>query len=120
MLFVWVMLYLSDGEAPYGIRFEAEMATGKGRPRWTMGNEIHLDAPATIRFLISAQVTRSGAIVSLISDGQTIRSFPAEMGQPQVIEIECQHDSYFRLEVRDGKKGMLALTNPIYLKVRQR
>jgi len=47
-----------------------------------------------------------------------IRSFPAKTdGQPQVIEIECQHDSYFRLEVRDGTKAMIALTNPIYVKL---
>jgi len=53
----------------------------------------------------------------LISNGQMIRSFSAKTGQPQVIEIECRHDSYFRLEVRDGTKAMLALTNPIYVKI---
>jgi len=54
----------------------------------------------------------------LISNGQVIRRLTSGPdARPQVIEIECQHDSYFRLEVRDGTKAMLALTNPIYVKI---
>ena len=46
------------------------------------------------------------------------RSFPAKTnGKPQVIEIECRHDAYFRLEVRDKSKAVPALTNPIYVKI---
>ena len=110
--------FLTDGAAGIVVSFEAELATGKGRPRWIIGDEIHLDAPATLRFFISTEGTRPDATVSLISNGQTIRSFPApKNGQPQVIEIDGRHDSYFRLEVRDGTKAMLALTNPIYVKI---
>jgi hypothetical protein len=110
--------YLTDGVARFVVSFEAEVATGKRRSHWIIGDEIRLNAPNTIRFFIRTEVTRPDATVSLISDGQMIRSFPAKAdGQPQVIEIECQHDSYFRLEVRDGTKAMLALTNPIYVKI---
>jgi hypothetical protein len=34
-----------------------------------------------------------------------------------MIEIECRHDSYFRLEVRDQTNAVLALTNPIFVKI---
>jgi hypothetical protein len=108
--------FLTDG-AQRVVSFEAEVKTGKRRAHWSIGDEIHLDAPARLRFLIRTEGTGPDATVSLISNGQTIRSFPAKTnGEPQVIEMDCQHDSYFRLEVRDGKKAMLALTNPIYVK----
>ncbi len=109
--------YLTDGVARFVVSFEAEVVTGKRRSRWIIGDEIRLNSPNTIRFLISTEGSRPDATVSLISNGQMIRSFPAKTSQPQVIEIECRHNSYFRLEVRDGTKAMLALTNPIYVKI---
>lgn len=117
-------VYLTDGGAQFVLSFEAELTTGKRRSRLMIGDEIRLNAPNTIRFFIRAEVTRSDVTVSLISNGDVIRSFPTKTdGRPQLIEIEwrerVQHDSYFRLEVRDGAKAMLALTNPIYLKVRK-
>lgn len=110
--------FLTDGTAGLVVSFEAEVTTGKRRARWIVGDEIRLNAPGTLRFFIGTEGTGPGTTVSLISNGQTIRSFPARTnGEPQVIEIDCRHDSYFRLEVRDGTKAMLALTNPIYVRV---
>ena len=110
--------FLTDGTSGLVVSFEAEATTGKRRTRWSIGDEIRLNAPGRLRFFISTEGTGAGAIVSLISNGQTTRSFPAKTnGQPQVIEIDCRHDSYFRLEVRDGAKAMLALTNPIYVRL---
>jgi len=114
--------YLTNGAPGFDVSFEAEVANGKRRSRLIIGDEIRLNAPNTIRFFIRTGVTQLDATVSLISNGQVIRSFPARTdGQPQVIEIEwralAQRDSYFRLEVRDGTKAMIALTNPIYVKV---
>jgi hypothetical protein len=111
--------YLTDGVAPYVVSFEAEVATGKRRSRWIIGDEIRMNAPDTIRFFVTTETAAPGATVSLISNGQIIRSFPAKTadGQPNMIEVGCQHDSYFRLEVRDGTKALLALTNPIYVKI---
>ena len=95
-----------------------EAATSKRHSRFGIGDEMHLSGPATIRFLINAEAAASDATISLISNGQVLRKFPAKTdGQPQVIEIECQNDSYFRLEVRDNTNAMLALTNPIYVKI---
>jgi hypothetical protein len=56
----------------------------------------------------------------LISNGRVLRSFSVKTdNQPEVIEVDSQQDSYFRLEVRDQTKTVLALTNPIYFKFRR-
>jgi hypothetical protein len=110
--------YLTDGVTPFVVNFEAEVLTGKRQSRWIVGDEIRLNAPGKIRFILSIEGVRSDATVSLISNSQTIQNFPAEMnGETKVIEIECQRDSYFRLEIRNAAKAMIALTNPIYVKI---
>jgi hypothetical protein len=84
-----------------------------------IGDQLRLLAPGKVRFLITTQAAPANATVSLISNGAVVRSFPANAdGNPQIIEMDCQHDAYFRLEVRDRTKSMLALTNPIYIKIR--
>ncbi len=113
-------VYLTSEAARPVVSFEAEATTSKGRSRWAVGDEIRLNAPDTIRLFITTEAALPSATISLISNGRVIRSFsPKTDGQPQVIEIKCQHDAYFRLEVRDGTKAMLALTNPIYVKIRK-
>jgi len=113
-----VYLTLEVGRPVLG--FEAE-TTGKRPTRWAVGDEFHLSAPATIRFNVSAQTLAPGATISLLSNGQVLRTLAATTdGRPQVMEVECRVDSYYRLEVRDGAKRMLALTNPIYVKIKRR
>jgi len=113
-------VYLTEKAAGPVITFEAGLATGKLRARLNIGDEVHLSAPETIRFLISTQAVPPDATVSLISNGRVVRSFSARAdNQPEVIEIDCQQDSYFRLEIRDRTKTVLALTNPIYVKLRR-
>jgi hypothetical protein len=110
-------VYLTRAVGRPVVRFEAQ-ATGKRGPRWIVGDEISLNGPDKIRLSITTEATSPQAMISLVSNGQVTRRFPAKTdGQPQVIEIECLHDSYFRLEVRDETKAMLALTNPIYVKI---
>ena len=110
-------VYLTSDVARPVVTFEAE-ATGERHSRWIIGDEVLLSVPDTLRFLVTTQDTPADATISLISNGQVIRSLPTKTdGQPQVIEIDCQHNSYFRLEVRDGTKAVLALTNPIYVKI---
>lgn len=114
-------VYLTDGTPRLAISFEAELLNSKRRTRSIIGDEIRLGAPGKIRFLITTEGVPDGAAVSLISNGQVIRSFPAKaQGPPEMIEIDCRKDSYFRLEVRDGRNGMLALTNPIYVRLNRR
>jgi hypothetical protein len=112
--------YLSDGASRFAITFEADLGTGRHRARSIIGDEIYLKAPGKIRFFITTEGTAAGAKVSLISNGEVIKNFPARTdGQPQVVEIDCRADSYFRIEVRDGKNTMIALTNPIYVRYRK-
>jgi hypothetical protein len=71
-----------------------------------------------VRFFVKVKSAQTDATVSLISNGEVIRRFDAKPdAKPQVIEIDCSRDSYFRLEVRARTNGMLALTNPIYIKI---
>jgi hypothetical protein len=111
-------VYLTEKAAGPVITFEAELATGKAR--LNIGDEVQLRAPETIRFRISTEAVPPGATVSLISNGRVLRSFSVKTdNQPEVIEVDSQQDSYFRLEVRDQTKTVLALTNPIYFKFRR-
>jgi hypothetical protein len=108
-------VYLTSEVAQPVLDFEAETMGRKTRSM--VGDEIHLTTPTTIRFHVSTS-SIPGASISLVSNGQVLRSLSTNSnGQPQVIEIECRTDSYYRLEIRDAAKAMLALTNPIYVKI---
>jgi PHP domain len=110
-------VYLSSEVVKPVVNFEAE-TPNKGRSRWIIGDEVHLATPEIIRFFIATEGVPPDATISLISNGQVIRHVLAKTDGP--IEIECLHDAYFRLEVRDATKTMLALTNPIYFKIGKR
>lgn len=113
-------VYLT-GEARPVIDFTAEAKAGKRRSRSAIGDEIRLRPPGMVRFFITTEEAPPDATVSLISNGRVVHSLPTKSdGPPQVIEIECRRDSYYRLEVRDKTKRVLALTNPIYTKIRAR
>jgi hypothetical protein len=108
--------YLTSEPKGPVVTFEA--ATSKRRSRFGIGDEMRLSGPATIRFFINSESAPSDATISLIANGQVVRKFPAKTDvEPQMIEIECRHDSYFRLEVRDKTNALLALTNPIFVKI---
>jgi hypothetical protein len=81
------------------------------------GEEIRLRAPGPVVFYVKI-VGEHGGTVSLVSDGRVIRTltgWPYEL--TEVFEVECERDGYYRLEVRDRAGAMLALTNPVYVKV---
>lgn len=108
-------VYLTDKAGPL-VTFSAESTRGKAG----IGDEVHLSAPETMRFLIATEAMPSNATVSLISNGRVVHSFAAGPAkQPEVITIKCEQDSYFRVEIRDQTKAVLALTNPIYVKIRR-
>ena len=114
-------VYLTDGSAGVELSFEAELASGTSRSRAVIGDELRLSAPGKVRFMVTTRAAPANTTVSLISNGAVIRSFPTKKdGVPEVIEIDCQRSAYFRLELRDAIKGMLVLTNPIYVKVAAR
>ncbi len=113
-------VYLTSDVVQPILDFEAEII-GKRPTRWMIGDELHLRTPTTVRFLVSLRATPPGATISLVSGGQAIGKLSLKSdGRRQVIDVECRKDSYYRLEVRDKAKAMLALTNPIYVKIEDR
>ena len=111
-------VYLTGEAARPDIDFEAEATASKRRARSMIGDELRLRAPATIKLFITTEAASQDATISLISHGQVIRRLStAPDARPQAVEVECRRDSYFRLEVRDKTGAMLALTNPIYVKI---
>lgn len=114
-------VYLTAEAARPVVSFEAQARGGKRAPSSLPGDEIRLGAPGTLRFFVTVRDAPSGATVSLISDGRVIRNVPGGAdGEQRQIEIECERDGYYRLEVRGPSGSMLALTNPIYVGVRAR
>jgi hypothetical protein len=114
-------VFLSDGSGSVVLTFEAESAKVKTRSRTGIGDQIRLPAPGAVRFFVTVKAAPADATISLISNGEVIRRFDAKPdAKPQEIEIDCSSDSYFRLEVRARTNAMLALTNPIYIKIAQR
>jgi len=98
------------------ISFEARRA-GTRELRATIGDRMRLNTRSVVRFFVTVESAPPDATISLISNGQVVRSLLAKAnGEPSVIEITCNQDAYFRVEVRDGVRKMLALTNPIYIK----
>lgn len=66
----------------------------------------------TVQFKIAVSQLPQGAVVSLMSDGKTLRTLgPGE----ETLQVTPQTGTYYRLEVRDENGLMLALTNPIYV-----
>jgi hypothetical protein len=109
-------VYLTEKVGPT-VTFEGELATGRRRAHLTIGDEVPLGAPETIRFFITTAAVPPDATVSFISNGQVVSSFSAKAdNKPEVIEIKCHQNSYFRLEIRDKTKTVIALTNPIYVR----
>lgn len=109
-------VFLSDGSGRVVLSFQAESATSKTRSRAAIGDQIRLLVPGAVRFFVTIKAAPADATVSLISNGEVVRRFSAKPdAEPQVIEIDCQRDAYFRLEVRARTNAMLTLTNPIYI-----
>ena len=82
------------------------------------GEEIRLRAPGALVFYVNVRQAPGGATVSLVNGGKAVRTFPAQSMFTEVFEVECERDGYYRLEVRDREGKMLALTNPVYVRVR--
>jgi hypothetical protein len=112
-------VYLTNEAARPVVVFEAERR-GRGRtPRALPGDEIRLNGPGVVGFYVNVREAPPDATVSVISGGRVIRNVPVgDDGGPLVLEMLCRDDSYYRVEVRERSGAMLALTNPIYIRVR--
>ena len=114
-------VYISKEPEGLPINFEAAAGAIGSRSsqaaRSVPGEEIRLRTKGTVVFFVKVGYA-PGANISLISGGREIRKrlFLPD-GITDVFEVECERDGYYRLEVRDREGKMLALTNPIYVKV---
>jgi hypothetical protein len=74
----------------------------------------------TIRLDMNSQNFPEGAIASVISNGQILFREPVKQSENSFSKIfNIEKDSYFRLEIRDADRKMLALTNPIYAQIKR-
>jgi hypothetical protein len=106
-----------------GVSIDFEAAAGEIGSRSSLGarsgagQEIGLRAPGPVVFFVKVGGAPGGT-ASLVSDGRVVHTLTGGPGElTEVFEVECGRDGYYRLEVRDRAGAMLALTNPIYVKV---
>ncbi len=111
-------VYVTGEVALPVITFEAEAVTRKQSARRSMGEEVQLGSPGRVRLFIAATGAPLDATIVLISNGQTVRRLaPARDNTPEVVELDGDAGSYFRVEVRASDGIMLALTNPLYVRI---
>lgn len=107
-------VWISDSPTNYSLEFSAFNGSriNIGETGASLDGRIHLDC--------KAKNFPAGAIVSLISNGQILQKNEIENAEYIFDKsFSVEKDSYFRLEVRDEKGAMLALTNPIYVSVKK-
>ncbi|HJQ35418.1 MAG TPA: CehA/McbA family metallohydrolase [Pyrinomonadaceae bacterium] len=110
-------VYLTAEAARPSVSFEAERRDGARTPRALPGDEISFSGQGMVGFYVTVRDAPADATVSFIEDGRALRTFPVGPdGGPLVVEMLCDGDAYYRVEVRDAAGKMLALTNPIYVK----
>ena len=71
-------VFLTDGTDRVVLNFEAERTERLAPRAGGIGDEIPLLAPGKVRFIVTTPVAPPDATVSLISNGEVIRSFPAK------------------------------------------
>jgi hypothetical protein len=87
----------------------------------TIGDRLLLREPHRVRLTIAAAELPQQATISVISQGQVIRTFSSKASDAfEYVDVDCREDCYFRLEIRDKTGAMLALTNPIYVEIKNR
>jgi hypothetical protein len=80
-----------------------------------IGGQLQLEQPGEVCLSFAAHGASGPGVVSVISGTGLIEQFPLVEKQPRSITVRCGPNSWFRVEIRDDKGAMLALTNPIYI-----
>jgi broad specificity phosphatase PhoE len=99
------------------ITFEAR--TPEGRATYSVGDTIRLRKSHRVVFKIAAGEANDSATITLISQGQVIRTLSTDDGKAQFVKVDPTRNAYFRMELRDQNGKMLAMTNPIYVETRR-
>ena len=109
--------YLTNAANVPPITFEAR--TPEGRTAYSIGDTIRLRKSHRVVFKIAAAEVSNSATITLISQGQVIRTLSTDNGKAQFVKVDPTGHAYFRLELRDQSGRMLAMTNPIYVETRR-
>ncbi len=104
-------VWIADSPKNYTLEFSASGSsrTGIGETGTSLNGKIRLES--------KAENFPAGAVFMLISNGQILQTDKFESGEFVFSRLfNVGNDAYYRVEVRDSKGGMLALTNPIFVK----
>ena len=105
---VWISDAASNNYELEFSAFDGQRRINIGETAASLNNRIRLD--------VHVKNFPTGAIVTLVSNGQTLQTDKIESAEFQSAKaFAIEKDGYFRLEIRDAKSKMLALTNPIYI-----
>jgi hypothetical protein len=96
------------------ISFEAQSRNQRRR----IGETLVLNKPSTVRFTFAVTQQSTPATVSWIVGGTIVNSFQINDQRSFNFEFEFTANTYCRVEVRSTDGKMLALTNPIYVEIR--
>lgn len=91
------------------------------RPRAIPGDQITLDHAAEIHFSVQCSLRSgaAGAVAKLVGSEQSTIGLPiAPNGEIHWNgAVACHRASYFRIEIRDARRNMLILSNPIFIRL---
>lgn len=104
--------YLTSRSTAPVVTFEAATDDRK----YSIGDVIPIAGSHRILFKLGVSALTQPATIFLISDGKIVRTFQSPTaGNSEYIDLNVDHSTYFRLEIRDHNGDMLALTNPIFV-----
>ena len=108
-------VWISDESKNYVLEF----SVFDGAKHLNIGDEDEI-SNKTIRLSFKAANFPDGASVALVSDGKKLldeKISGKQYGFDKSFAVE--KNSYFRIEIRDAENKMLALTNPIFVKIKR-
>lgn len=84
--------------------------TAKGKTKATIGGKVFSDK-GRVELSLTADGLPTGAVIKLLSRAGVVKTFDKGFRE----SFEVTRDDYFRVEIRDSKDSMIALTNPIFV-----
>jgi hypothetical protein len=110
-------VYITAANDGPKIDFRAK-AQGDSNHEYGIGDVINMPRPGSVKLQLKIQGLAAGSTLRLISNEGVAKEFhPAQAIFDQTIPVDCKENSYFRIEIRDAEKQMLAFSNPIYVRV---
>jgi hypothetical protein len=82
-----------------------------------VGDTVTVRRGKTILLQIEAGDIPSNAVIKLIQNGAVKQQVPMDGAHWKPLQVIADRDGYVRVEVRDKSNGMIAFTNPIFIKI---